>query len=331
MGSVLTKFQKTNTEEQVLLYYVERILEHLDAGCILLARNIFKVYERSLKELLKTEHFAYIKERVNYPDDWTDEKEREWLERFYNARAFGEYKIVHDLGHEILLHHDHDPAECANHSLIGELMNILASNNVLFLEPGEVEINTFINAEVAFIVENRRSKSTSQKALEGNPGFSLIDTLGRRYRCFIKQVPNAQIGDRLQLKITNIPGLMLSDKKKSEQILYLEPRVMPGDVIEVELSNLSYTGNSFTFRFHSYDGFLWFKRKGVNKEIFNKNTLREKDRIIAKVLYTTEEEKRNKSGNISRLGIIKAIPLRRADAEPYPGENQDTDAARALS
>ena len=102
-------------------------------------------------------------------------------------------------------------------------------------------------------------------------------------------------------------------------------------MIEIELVSLSHTENSFTFRHHSYDGFLWFKRRGVNKAVFNKSTLRPGDRIIAKVLYTTEEEKRAGNGNITRLGIIKAIPVRKAGQEQSPEDNPNTDAAKALN
>jgi len=69
----------------------------------------------------------------------------------------------------------------------------------------------------------------------------------------------------------------------------------------------------------------------VNKALFNQSTLRPGERIIAKVLYTTEEEKRASNGNITRLGIIKAIPVRKADQELNPEDNPDTDAAKALN
>ncbi|GEM_PF-1896664 len=331
MANVLKHNPNTDEGNQVSLYYVERILELIDAECFQLAKRLFATYKDHFAVLLKTEHYSHLQQRVNCRDDWSPLKEKQWMERLQNARIFGEHKIVHDLAQEILLHHENEPLNGQSPSTYDELTTILACNNAFYLEPDDVAINSFIDANVAFIVEQRHAKNSGQKALEGNPGFNLIDTLGRRYRCFIKQVSDVRIGDRLRLKITNIPGLMLSDHKKSEQILYFEPRVTPGDLIEVELSNLSYTGNSFTFRHHSYDGFLWFKRKGVNKEIFNRNTLREKDRIIAKVLYTTEEEKRGNNGNIARLGIIKAIPLRRADSEFDLREGQDTDVARALS
>ncbi len=328
---ILQSYQTTKDDDQVSLYYVERILEQLELGCFKLAKQTFEVRKTKYYELLKPEHFSYLNERVHCEDDWSEEKEQQWVDRLRNAWSFGVTKIVHDMAHEILLHHDHKPEECSNHSICEEIVDILATNNSDYIEPDEVNINTFINPKVAFVVDQRRSKTNNQRILEGNPGFNLTDALGQRYRCFIKQISDVNIGDQLNLKITNIPGLMLTDNKRHEKIIYLEPRVIPGELIEVELSNISYTGNSFTFRYHSYDGFLWFKRKGVNKEVFNKNTLNANDRIIAKVIYTTEEEKRSKKGNISRLGIIKAIPVKRAGMESNQALNQDTGVARVLN
>ena len=331
MAKILENVHTPEREHQIALFYVERVLEQSEAGSILLAQKNFNRYQDCFEAILSPENFKYLVSQVQVEDDWSRQKENQWIERLQNANDFGEHKIVHDIAHEILLHHDHPADKCPTHSICDEVNDILANNNMEYLDPDDVTINTFLNATVSFLVDKRRSSSSGQDLLKGNPGFYIRDTLGRRCRCFIKQVANAQIGDHLKLKITNIPGFALTAGDSSEPIIYVEPRVSPGDVIEVELVSLSYTGNSFTFRHHSYDGFLWFKRRGVNKEIFNQNTLRPKDRIRAKVLYTTEEEKHSKGGNLTRLGIIKAIPLMRAGMESNPEADPDNYAARVLS
>ncbi|MGI6454468.1 MAG: hypothetical protein ACOX5R_02475 [bacterium] len=322
----------TNQTEKITLFYLERILEVLEADCILLGREIFRNHQLNFGKILDKELFNHLQERMKTRDIWDEAKERSLLLRLQNAYAFGEHKIVHDLAHEILLHHNHPADSCPTHDICNTVNSILADNNCHYLEPDEIRNNTFINATVAFVVEDRRPKQKDTNVqLKGNPGFYLQDILGNKYRCFVKQVNQARIGDVLSLKITNVPGLTINSSGDVEQIIYLEPRVTPGETIEVELNSLSHTGNSFTFRHHSYDGFLWFKRRGVNKEIFNQNTLVPGNRILARVLYTSEEVKTIHQGKIARLGVIKAIPIRWVDEELTLQEHPETDAAKALS
>ncbi len=332
MDTKVLPYNRTQQEEQeILLFYVERILELVEKGCISLAKAAFERNKSKLRSLLSEEIFNRLKNKTQEDLSWNQEKEKSFYERMEHAWSFGEHKSVHDLGHEILFHHNHKADSCPTHDICNEVLERLAANSIHYIEPDSIAVNTFIDATIQFVVENRRPNRDGVKNLEGNPGFYLHDVMDRRYRCFVKQLNEVQVGEMHKLKITNIPGPALTNGKKSEPIVYLEPRVAPGDLIEVELNSLSHTGNSFTFRHYSYDGFLWFKRRGVNKEIFNKNTLQPQDRIVAKVLYTTEEEKRTHSGKVTRLGIIKAIPIRRAEQEPYPQEDQDNGAAKVLN
>ena len=328
MTGNLGQLRTEDDQQRIFLFYLERVMEQLEHGSLRLARQTFERYRAFFAALLKANHLQRLEESVSQPDVWTPEKETKFFERMKNAWEFGEYKAVHDCAREILLHHQHESDPCA---MCTRVYGILVMNNAKYIEPDSIAINTFIDAKIDFIVEKRKSNSQSNKILQGNPGFYLEDAVGTRYRCFVKQVNNVKVGDTLKLKITNIPGLAIATRSNQEPILYLEPRVSPGELIEIELVSLSHTENSFTFRHHSYDGFLWFKRRGVNKAVFNKSTLRPGDRIIAKVLYTTEEEKRAGNGNITRLGIIKAIPVRKAGQEQSPEDNPNTDAAKALN
>lgn len=328
MTGNLVQLRSNDDQQRIVLFYLERIMEQLEIGCLLLARQAFERYSSYFATLLKPNHLQRLQEAVAQPDPWSSSKENAFFERMQNAWEFGEHKAVHDCGREILLHHHHESDPCA---LCVKVNDMLVVNNAHYIEPDSIAINTFIDAKIDFIVEKRKSSAQTRKNLQGNPGFYLQDAVGTRYRCFVKQVNDVKVGDVLKLKITNIPGLAIATRNNQEPILYLEPRVSPGDLIEIELVSLSHTENSFTFRHHSYDGFLWFKRRGVNKALFNQSTLRPGERIIAKVLYTTEEEKRASNGNITRLGIIKAIPVRKADQELNPEDNPDTDAAKALN
>lgn len=304
-------------------------MEQVESGCILLANHIFRRYRNQFGAMLKPAHLARLEQITSQNVSWNPEREKQFIDRMKNAWEFGEYKTVHDSGEEILLHLK-NPNN--GHAQIAEqVRDILAANNYHYIEPDSININTFLDAPIAFIVEKRKAQNQSQRSLRGNPGFYLEDAAGSRYRCFVKQVDDVDIGEQLKLKITNIPGIAFATQNSQEPIIYLEPRVSPGDTIEIELGTLSHTENSFTFRHHSYDGFLWFKRRGVNKSLFNESTLQEGDRIVARVLYTTEEEKRSSSGNITRLGIIKAVPLMKAVPESNPEAGPDTGAAKALN
>lgn len=329
MTKVLRQLRTDHDQEKVLLFYLERVLEQVDSGCVHLAHQTFNRYRSHFRAMLKSSHLDRLDQITSVSSPWTPIEEKKFLDRMRNAWEFSEYKTVHDCGHEILIHQSHK--QNGNTRTYDEASEILAANNYHYIEPDSIAINTFINASVSFMVEKRKSQNNTQKTLQGNPGFYLSDALGSQYRCFIKQVDRAEIGEHLRLKITNIPGLAFATPTSKEPIIYLEPRVSPGDIIEIELGTLSHTENSYTFRHHSYDGFLWFKRRGVNKNIFNKETLHSGERVIARVLYTTEEEKRSASGQITRLGIIKAIPLRRIASGMSLEDDPDTDAAKVLN
>lgn len=300
--------------ESKSIYYMERILELLSKGCIAAAKKIFARYHTQFEHLLSHEHFQQMGSRITSPDNWSKDKENQFYTLLHQAQSQNTYEDIHDFTLELLLHLDEPSADSSTQGAYFNLQCILAKNAIRFIEPDEIEINTFIDAKVEFVVENRRSNRESSVMVEGDPGFYLTDAIEQSYRCFIKQVPNAAVGDTLRLKITNIPGLSIHSKPVQEKILYLEPRTEPGDFIEIEVMHESHTGNSFTFRHHSYDGFLWFKRRGVNKKIFNHQNIKPKDRIQAKILYTSEEVKRSNSGQITRLGIIKAVPVKRMES-----------------
>jgi hypothetical protein len=329
VATVLQKFRNDNELEEIKLFYLERLMDQLDSGCNYLARNTFFRYKSHFQSLLQPSHIDRLEQNTQQQNSWTRDDELKFLDRMNNAWLFGEHKTVHDCGQEIMLRQN-DKTD-VNVELVEQVQNLLASNNAYYIEPDNINVNTFINAKVAFVVGQRKSQSNPTKPLAGNPGFYLRDACGLRYRCFIKQVNNIQEGDEVKLKITNIPGLVFATLNTREPIIYLEPRTTPGETIEVEIGSISHTENSFTFRYHSYDGFLWFKRHGVNKRIFNKFTLRPGDRINARVLYTSEEEKRSSSGNITRLGIIKAIPLRRVVPASTLMVDQGNGVAKALN
>ncbi len=298
-------FQETNA-----IFYMERILELVDKQCFAQSKQIFLSYQQAFEDILSANNIKQLHERVFQKDDWSVDKEKQFYQLLQQSQLNLQYKNTHDYAKELLLHISEPSDKSPSQESFERLRALLADNNAHYIEPDEVDINAFIDGTVEFVVENRKTSQT-EKPLEGDPGFYLTDANGKSYRCFIKQVSGAKVGDTLNLKITNIPGLTINAKQAKEQIVYLEPRTIPGDLIEVEVMHLSHTGNSFTFRHHSYDGFLWFKRRGVNKELFNAHTIKPKDKILAKVLYTSEEVKRSHKGQITRLGILKAIPVKR--------------------
>lgn len=300
--------------ESKSIFYMERILELLSKNCIVQAKRIFSRYHQYMERLLAPELYQQMRHRTEQEDDWTETKEAEFQQFLQQAQANRIPIDIHDYAHELLAHIEEPSSDSATQDAYIRLQRILAENNFHYLEPDEISINTFINARVEFVVENRRASRNNDVMIEGDPGFYLTDAMDNTYRCFIKQVSGAEVGDTQQLKITNIPGMSINGKQAKEKIIYLEPRTEPGDHLEIEVMNVSHTGNSFTFRHHSYDGFLWFKRRGVNKKEFNLQNIKPKDRILAKVLYTSEEVKRSKSGQITRLGIVKAVPVKRLDS-----------------
>jgi len=300
--------------ESKSIYYMERILELLSKGCMAAAKKVFSRYHSSIEQLLPNEHYKQLCCRITPPDDWSKEKEQHFYLMLSQAQAQPSYIDIHDTAYELLLHLDEPSSDAATQGTYLNLQRILAKNYVHYIEPDEIEINTFMDAQVEFVVENRRASRNNGVPVEGDPGFYLTDTMRQSYRCFIKQVPHVSVGDTLTLKITNIPGMTINSKSVQEKILYFEPRIEPGEIVELEVMNMSHTGNSFTFRHHSYDGFLWFKRRGVNKKQFNQQNIKPKDRILAKVLYTSEEIKRSHTGQITRLGIVKAVPIKRLDS-----------------
>lgn len=330
----MTFFKQDNihsqTDDALALFYLERVLEQLEGGYCLLAKRNFRRYEEHFSTMLEAEHFGLLLEKANRKDEWGLDKEKQLAKRLSDAATFMEYKVVHDCCHEILLHHHHRADTCPTHAICDWVTKALAQNNAHYIEPDEVQLNTHVDIEVEFVVEKRRS-GDRRGDLKGNPGFHWKDVLGQTYRCFIKQVEDVRVGETIPLKVTNIPGITVNSGAARDPIIYLEPRVEAGELIEIEISSLSYTGNSFTFRHNSYDGFLWFKRRGVNKEIFNERTLRPGDKIVAKVLYTTDEEKRTPSGNITRLGIIKAIPIKRVEEPNSIDLRHESGPARAYN
>lgn len=320
----------TQSQEQAspLLFYGERILDLAQNGYVQLARLLYERFEEQWTRVFPPSHAAILRERALQTDAWSDAKQEQLWQRLNDAMMFQYYQVAHDCAHEILLHHQHKAEDCPTHDICEPVGEQLAICNAHYIEPHEIEANAYVDAEVRFWVD-KRNASSGGASLKGNPGFYWQDALGTRYRCFIKQADEAHVGDTLKLKITNIPGLQIDTPKGPEPILYLEPRVLPGETLLIELDKLSYTGNSFTFRYNSYDGFLWFKRRGINKEVFNQETLQPGQRIYAKVLYTTDQEKRTREGKVTRLGIIKAIPLQWAGSLPRPAQHPDTAAAKA--
>lgn len=294
-----------------VLFYAERILEQMDRQCYCLARKTFDRYRDALSHLIGGDAFRSMQERVLRDDDWCEDKEIRVAALLEDANSFEERSAIHDLAHEMILHHKHRADRCATHDRCERAQNLLSMNNQHYIEPDEIALNTYVDSTIEFVVEKRRPKARDISELKGNPGFYWRDVLGNRYRCFVKQHDDLQPGDSVSLKITNVPGMQIGQGNATESILYLEPRVSAGQHLAVKLNSLSYTQNSFTFRHNSYDGFLWFKRRGVNKELFNEHTLSAGDEIGAKVLYVTDEIKRSPRGTLTRLGIVKAIPVQR--------------------
>ena len=317
-------------------FSLERLLEQLDRECPLVAQRTFVGAHTLFRQVLDTDLLVKLQERVfaAVPDE-NDEFTVNW-ERLSDALNFGEHKLVHDRCSEFLLRHSHLRGHAEADVDLGRAQDLLASCRMNYIEPEEVAVNTFINGQIQFVVSERRgSNGTAARdnggngqstPMRGDPGFSISDALGRRYRCFVKQVPGAKLEEVLKLKITNVTDITIDGDHGPETVLYLEPRIHSGEQVMVRLDSLSYTGNSFTFRLHRYDGFLWFKRRGVNKEMFNAETLHPGDQVVVQVLYTSEQPKWQSGGRLQRLGIIKAIPLHRVERVTVAGP--DTVAAR---
>lgn len=299
--------------ESKSIFYMERILELLSKHCFVQAKTVFYRYHKYMEQMLSPEHFQQMRHRVDQNDDWSTQKENQFQQLLQSAQTSRIPIDIHDYATELLAHIEEPSSDSCTQESYLRLQRVLAENYFHYIDPDEITINTFINAKVEFVVESRRASRDNDVMIDGDPGFYLTDSMDNTYRCFIKQVSGVEVGSTLRLKITNIPGMSIKGKQAKEKIIYLEPRIEPGDSLEIEVMNVSHTGNSFTFRHHSYDGFLWFKRRGVNKKDFNQNNIKPKDKILAKVLYTSDDIKRSKSGQITRLGIVKAIPLKRLD------------------
>jgi len=318
-----TQKEKNSSREDNAVFYLERLMDQLDRQCFLLAHRTFVRHRSDFAAILEKSLLDNLQKRVQSEVPQEIGSQNKVIEKVTNAVQFGEYRTAHDLATEYLLAHDQPNASNGNMTAIETLRNLLAETRRFYLEPDDVRVNVFVNAEVGFVVERRGICSKTGRPLEGNPGFIWVDALKRRYRCFVKQVPEVKVGDLLRLKVTNVTNTFIDTSNGKERVVYLEPRVQSGDHVAVEVSSLSHTGNSFTFRLHSYDGFLWFKRRGVNKQVFNESTLRPGDQVLAEVLYTTEEIKLGSNGTPRRLGLIKAVPLKRLDAEEGSGPGID--------
>lgn len=312
-------------------FHLERLLEQLDGGYPAAAHRTFVTHHAMFRDVLEEELFEALQKRVFSAEPARDEAFALDFARLKDALEFCEYAFVHDQCSEFLLRHSHESGRTTEKA-IQKAEELLAASRMHYLEPDEVRINTAINGRIEFVVSERKIKTSSTESMPrsildvnrqqgghrdsipGDPGFTIADTSGRLYRCFVKKVSAATVGDVIHLKITNVTQKTIMGENGEETILYLEPRYHPGEEITVVLDALSYTGNSYTFRLHSYDGFLWFRRRGVNKEKFNTETLRPGDCVVAKILYTSEDPKWQRDGSLQRLGIVKAIPLRRVES-----------------
>ncbi len=325
---------RTEDPEVKAAFYLERLLEQLDRECPLVAHHTFVTHHTTFRDVLDAALLDALQERVFAAAPGADDVfQPDWKE-LEHALEFGEYRFVHDTCNEYLLRYSHLRGQPSAESCLRQAQELLARCRMFFIEPEEMRINTFINGRIQFVVSERRSSSNhddfsgnngngngngEKKKLQGDPGFSLVDALGSRYRCFVKQLSDARIDEVVRLKITNITEQTIRGEHGPERVVYMEPRVHSQEQVVIVLDDLSYTGNSYTFRLHSYDGFLWFKRRGVNHREFNPDTLHPGDHIVAQVLYTTEEVKLQRDGRIQRLGIIKAIPVRRVRSMTVAG------------
>ncbi len=320
-----TQKERKSGREDAAVFYLERLMDQLDRQCFLLAHRTFVRHRSDFSSILEDSLLDNLQKRVQSEVPQEMRSPSEVIEKVTNAVQFGEYRTAYDLATEYLLAHDQPNASNGDLTALETLRDLLAETRRFYVEPDDVQVNTFVNAEVGFVVERRGVCSKTGKPLEGNPGFISVDAVGQRYRCFVKQVPEVKVGDLLRLKVTNVTNTFIDTPNGKERVVYLEPRIQTGDRIAIEINSLSHTGNSFTFRLHSYDGFLWFKRRGVNKQQFNENTLKPGDRVLAEVLYTTEEVKLGSKGMPRRLGLVKAVPIKRLDESE--DLDPDTDAA----
>jgi hypothetical protein len=311
--------QETKTSrEAIAVFYLERLMDQLDRQCFLLAHRTFVRHRSDFSLILDESLLDNLQRRVQSEAPKDSGSLSHLIEKVTHAVQFGEYRAAYDFGTEYILANDRPNPSNGHVTALETIRNLLADACWHFLEPDDVQINTFVNAEIGFIVSRRGVSTKTGQPLDGDPGFTWVDAVGQRYRCFVKQVPHVQVGDLLHLKITNVTNTFIHNAAQGkERVIYLEPRVQSGDHIPIEIDSLSHTGNSFTFRLHSYDGFLWFKRRGVNKDLFNERTLQAGDHVLAEVLYTTEEV------SPQRLGLLKAIPIKRLDAPAKTGPDKD--------
>jgi hypothetical protein len=317
------KEHQTSTREELAVFYLERLMDQLDRECFLLAHRTFVRHRADFLIILDTELVEGLQRRVQSEVPKELGSPERVVEMVTHAVQFGEYRAAYDIGIEYLLAHDRPNAPNGTLTILETIRNLVADARRFHFEPDDLQLNTAVNTEIGFIVERRGICAKTGQPLSGNPGFTWVDTIGNRYRCFVKQVENAQVGDLLRLKITNITNSFIETAKGKERIVYFEPRVQKGDIVPVEVLSLSHNGHSFTFRLHSYDGFLWLKHRSVNKTVFNEQNVRVGDRVLAEVLYTTEELKVGSKGTPKRLGLVKALPIRRLDGPATAGPGKD--------
>ena len=264
-----TQQEIKSSREEVAVFYLERLMDQLDRECFLLAHRTFVRHRNEFLLILDQDLVESLQKRVQseIPKQMDAGKT---IEKVTSAVQFGEYRAAFDLGTEYLLAYDQPDVSNTSATTLETIKNLLADARWFHLEPDEIQINSFVNAEIGFVVDRRGICAKTGEPLSGNPGFTWVDCLGQRYRCFVKQVPDANAGDLIKLKITNVTNNFINTSHGKERIIYLEPRVQKGDRIPVEVLSISHNKHSFTFRLHSYDGFLWLRHRSVNRKTFKR-------------------------------------------------------------
>lgn len=130
--------------------------------------------------------------------------------------------------------------------LLQDIVDLTYSIRGKYMNKNEIQIGTYVNAEVEFIPKARFAEK-GYGLKRGDPGFTIFNNLNEEFDCYIKEMPDLKVGDEVRLLVTNINWKF--------NAIYLEPRIEVGDIIYAKSKGVGKKEEPM-FRFLSYDGFV---------------------------------------------------------------------------
>ena len=150
-----TQKERKSGREDAAVFYLERLMDQLDRRCFLLAHRTFVRHRSDFSSILEDSLLDNLQKRVQSEVPQEMRSPNEVIEKVTNAVQFGEYRTAYDLATEYLLAHDQPNASNGDLTALETLRDLLAETRRFYVEPDDVQVNTFVNAEVGFVVERR--------------------------------------------------------------------------------------------------------------------------------------------------------------------------------